>query len=227
MTNLNYSLSKVYNNLFIYFKYKELISLDKQIEDSEFIKNIFNNEYFIIKTVSNKCSEEEQNIIIENLTNSKFSQSNNNNHEVIYYIIFHYRSEIYTKTQELKKVLIKLKNTIFPYKIVLITKNNVSTHVQTFIDSIKSKMSIINYTYKLFTIIIPNHILSNKHEILSDKESNHLLNNVLLCKKNNLPKIKLNDPQIIWSPGKINDIVKITRYDDITGLSIYYRIIIE
>ena len=109
----------------------------------------------------------------------------------------------------------------------MISKTPVSTHVQTFINSIKSKMIIINYTFKLFTIIIPNHILSNKHEILSNEESEDLLNNVLLCKRHNLPKIKLNDPQIIWSSGKVNDIVKITRYDDITGLSIYYRIIIE
>ena len=43
MSNLNYTLSKIYNNLFTYFNYKELIPLDEQIEDSEFIKNIFNN----------------------------------------------------------------------------------------------------------------------------------------------------------------------------------------
>lgn len=90
----------------------------------------------------------------------------------------------------------------------------------------KSKIAIINYPYKLFTIIVPNHILSNKHEILSEDDANNLLNNILLCKRMNLPKIKLNDPQIIWSPGKVNDIVKITRYDDITGISIYYRVII-
>lgn len=225
MSNLNYTLSKIYNNLFTFFKYKKLISLDEQINDTEFIKEIFNNEYFIIKTVPNSYTETEQEEIKNNLTNSKYT--NTNNYELTYYIIFHYKSDIYLKTQELKKILIKLKNTIFSYRIVLITKVSVSTHVQTFINSIKSKMSIINYTYKLFTIIIPNHILSNKHEILNNDDAENLLNNVLLCKRHNLPKIKLNDPQIIWSPGKINDIVKIIRHDDITGLSIYYRIIIE
>lgn len=225
MSNLNYTLSKIYNNLFTFFKYKKLISLDEQINDTEFIKEIFNNEYFIIKTVPNSYTETEQEEIKNNLTNSKYIDTNN--YELTYYIIFHYKSDIYLKTQELKKILIKLKNTIFSYRIVLITKVSVSTHVQTFINSIKSKMSIINYTYKLFTIIIPNHILSNKHEILNNDDAENLLNNVLLCKRHNLPKIKLNDPQIIWSPGKINDIVKIIRHDDITGLSIYYRIIIE
>lgn len=225
MSNLNYTLSKIYNNLFIFFKHKKLISLDEQINDSDFIKEIFNNEYFIIKTVSNTYTDEEKLTIKNNITNSKYD--NSNNYKVIYYIIFHYNSDIYLKTQELKKILIKLKNTSISYKIVLISKTPISTHVQTFINSVKSKMDIINYTYKLFTIIIPNHILSNKHEILNNEEAEHLLKNILLCKRHNLPKIKINDPQIIWTPGKINDVVKITRYDDITGLSIYYRIIIE
>lgn len=225
MSNLNYTLSKIYNNLFIYFNYKELIPIDEQIEDSEFIKNIFNNEYFIIKTVSNKYSDEQIQIIKDNINNVKFQ--NSKNLHISYFIIFHYNSELYTKTQELKKILIKLKNIPFNYNIYLITKNTISTHVNTFITSIKSKMSIINYPYKLFTIIIPNHILSNKHEILSEDETNNLLNNILLCKKQNLPKIRLNDPQIIWSSGKLNDVVKITRYDDITGISIYYRVIIN
>lgn len=223
MSNLNYTLSKIYNNLFIYFQYKNLISLDSKINDSDFIKNIFNNEYFIIKTVTNSYSKETIKIINDHITDTKFQ---NNDFKITYYIIFHYTSEIYTKTQEIKKILLKLKNIPFKYDIILITKNNISTHVQTYINSIKSQLSIINYTYKLFTIIIPNHILSNKHEILSKEDADFLLNNILLCKRHNLPKIKLNDPQIIWSPGKINDIVKITRYDDITGISIYYRVII-
>ncbi len=225
MSNLNYTLSKIYNNLFTYFNYKNLVALDVQIDDSEFIKTIFNNEYFIIKTISNSYSKEQIQIINNNLNNNKFQ--NSNNLSISYFIIFHYNSEIYTKTQELKKILIKLKNIPFQYNIYLISKNSITTHVHTFIDSIKSKISIINYPYKLFTIIIPNHILSNKHEILSDQETNDLLNNILLCKKHNLPKIRINDPQIIWSPGNINDVVKITRYDDITGISIYYRLIID
>ncbi len=223
MSNLNYSLAKIYNNLFIYFNYKNLISLDNKIEDSEFIKDIFNNEYFVIKTISNKYTKDEIKNIKDIIDNNK---TTNNKHKITYIIIFHYNSEIYSKTQELKKILVKLKKIPFPYDIILITKNSVSTHVNNFIQSVKSKISIINYTYKLFTIIIPEHILSNKHEILNKEDEENLLNNELFCKKQNLPKIRINDPQIIWSPGKINDIVKITRYDDITGISIYYRVII-
>mgnify|MGYP003351592905 CR=1 FL=1 len=69
MSNLNFTLSKIYNNLFTFFKYKNLISLDEKIEDSEFIKNIFNNEYFIIKTVSNKYTDKQIDYIKENINN--------------------------------------------------------------------------------------------------------------------------------------------------------------
>jgi DNA-directed RNA polymerase subunit H (RpoH/RPB5) len=224
MSNLNYTLSKIYNNIFIYFNYKKLISIDEKISDSDFIKNIYNDEFFIIKTVSNEYSKENIQLIKDNINNLDF---NNNKFKITYIIIFHYNSELYTKTQELKKVLIKLKKIPFKYDVILITKNSISTHVNNFIETIKNKIYILNYTYKLFTIIIPEHILSNKHEILSKDEENELLNNVLYCKKFNLPKIRLNDPQIIWTSGKINDIVKITRYDDITGISIYYRLIID
>jgi DNA-directed RNA polymerase subunit H (RpoH/RPB5) len=226
MSNLNYTLSKIYNNLFTFFNYRNLVPLDSKLDDNEFIKNIFNNEYFIIKAISNKYTKDEINIIKKTIDSQNKEKSVINKHKITYIIIFHYNSEIYSKTQELKKVLVKLKNIPYSYDIMLITKNSISTHVNNFIESIKAKISIINYPYKLFTIIIPEHILSNKHEIISKEDEEDLLNNILYCKKFNLPKIRINDPQIIWSPGNINDIVKITRYDDITGISIYYRIII-
>lgn len=101
MSNLNYTLSKIYNNLFIYFNYKNEVPLDNQIEDSEFIKNIFNNEYFIITTVPHKYNKEQINIIKENINNSKFS---NNSFQVTYYIIFHYNSELYTNSRFKKSI---------------------------------------------------------------------------------------------------------------------------
>ncbi len=224
MSNLNYTLSLIYNNLFVYFKYKKLVPLIDKIDDNEFIKNIYNNEYYTIPTTLDSYSESEVNEIKKNYLNPKYT--NSKNYKIVYIVLFHYNSEIYTKTIDFKKIIQSLKDTYVNYDIITITKSSLSTHVSNFISTIKNKINIIPYTYKLFTIIIPNHILSNKHEILNKDEEEHLLNNVLFCKKHNLPKIKLNDPQIIWSHGAINDIVKITRYNDITGISLYYRVII-
>ena len=225
MTNSNYTLTIIYNNLYTYFNYKKLIPLDEKTNDDDFIKHIYNNEYFTIPTITSNYNSDDIKEIRDNLDNINYK--NEKNYKLTYILLFHYNSELYSKTQDLKKIINTFKKNPFKYEIMLITKNQISTHVKNYIDSIKTKLSIINYTYKLFTIIIPKHILSNKHEILSKEEEEKILNNILFCKKSNLPKIKLSDPQIIWSSGKIGDIVCITRYDDISGLSLYYRVIVK
>ena len=225
MTNSNYTLTVIYNNLYTYFNYKKLIPLDDKINDNEFIKHIYNNEYFTITTIEDKYTKEEIKEIKDNLENTNYK--NEKQYKLTYILLFHYNSELYSKTQDLKKILNLFKKKTFQYDIILITKNEISTHVKNFIDTIKNKLHINNYTYKLFTIIIPKHILSNKHDIVLKENEEELLNNVLMCKKANLPKIKISDPQIIWSSGKIGDIVCITRYDDISGITLYYRVIVN
>ena len=225
MTNSNYTLTVIYNNLYTYFNYKKLIPLDDKINDNEFIKHIYNNEYFTITTIEDKYTKEEIKEIKDNLENTNYK--NEKQYKLTYILLFHYNSELYSKTQDLKKILNLFKKKTFQYDIILITKNEISTHVKNFIDTIKNKLHINNYTYKLFTIIIPKHILSNKHDIVLKENEEELLNNVLMCKKANLPKIKISDPQIIWSSGMIGDIVCITRYDDISGITLYYRVIVN
>lgn len=258
MTSLNNNLSTIYNNLYTFFKYRKLIALDNKLHNDEFIKHIYNNEYFIINTVTENLidySIDEDNTkdsiikeIKENINNSKYI--NKKNYKVTYVILFHYSTDINAKTPEFKKIISLINKNPFLYDIILITKNTLSTHVKNYIKTINNKvfpeiidknpkckfnhnailcncfkLNIFMYVYDLFAIIIPKHILSNEHKILPADEVNHLLNNVLFCKKNNLPKIKIYDPQIIWSSGKVGDVVCITRNSDISGLSLYYRVI--
>jgi hypothetical protein len=49
----------------------------------------------------------------------------------------------------------------------------------------------------------------------------------LYITKAKLPIILISDPTIIWSSGIVGNIVEITRNDDITGVSLYYRVIRE
>lgn len=224
MSNSNYTLTIIYNNLHTYFNYKKLIPLEDKANDDDFLKHIYNNEYFTIPTIIDNYTQDEINEIKNNINNINYK--NDKKYKITYILLFHYNTELYSKTQDLKKILNLFKKIPFDYEFILITKDNISTHVQNYIDSIRSKLNILSYTYKLFTIIIPKHILSNKHEILSLDESENLLNNVLFCKKSNLPKIKISDPQIVWSSGKIGDVVRITRHDDITGISLYFRLIV-
>lgn len=246
MTSLNNTLSNIYNNLYTFFEYRGLTPLDKQIDNDEFIKHIYNNEYFIINTVNNiqNLNDDDKKIIKDNLSNLKYK--NENNFKITYIVIFHYSNEINSKTPEFKKIINTLSKTNMLYDIIIITRYSLATHVKNYIKTINNKpfdlknpicnlshssicncfkLNIYSYVYDLFIIIIPKHILSNKHTILSKDEGQHILNNVLFCKKSNLPKIKIIDPQIIWSSGNIGDIVKILRNDDVSAQSLYYRLI--
>ena len=74
-------------------------------------------------------------------------------------------------------------------------------------------------------IKLQDHILVPKHEVLSKEETEELLK-VLGIKKEQLPKIKSNDPIVKEIGAKPGDIVKITRESLTAGKSIFYRLVI-
>ena len=115
----------------------------------------------------------------------------------------------------------------YPVCDIIIIGNKLSTHVSKQINLLSNENKMIHsYVYDIFKIEIPKHSLCSPHSILSKEESDNLLNNELKIKKKNLAKIKINDPQIIWIGGKMGDIIKIERNSEITGKSIYYRVVI-
>ncbi len=74
-------------------------------------------------------------------------------------------------------------------------------------------------------IRLQDHILVPKHELLSKEEAEELLK-VLGVKKEDLPKIKANDPIVKEIKAKPGDIVRIIREDEKFGKSIYYRLVV-
>ena len=71
------------------------------------------------------------------------------------------------------------------------------------------------------------HVLSPKHEKLSDVEITELLKtfNVEYAK---LPKISLSDPSIEnLEEVKLGDVIKITRPSPTSGTTVYYRMVID
>lgn len=244
MASLNNTLYSIYNNLYIFFNYRNLTALDSKLEYDEFIKYIYNNEYCLITTVNNNITDQnELNEIKDNIYNLKYK--NTKNIKITYILLFHHSTEIYSKSPEIKKILNILSKTPFLYNIIIITKNTLSTHVKNYISNINNKkidhinkktcncnynycdclkLNIFTYEYDRFTFIIPNHILYNKHRILTFEEEKEILENLYIT-KSKLPIILISDPPIIWSSGIVGNIVEITRNDDITGISLYYRVI--
>ena len=74
-------------------------------------------------------------------------------------------------------------------------------------------------------IRLQHHDLVPKHELLSEEEAGELLK-ALGVKKEDLPKIKANDPIVKEIGAKPGDIVRIIREDKVFGTSVYYRLVI-
>lgn len=92
--------------------------------------------------------------------------------------------------------------------------------------SAKYNLRIYDYHYDLFKLVIPNHILVPKHEIVDEQEKQDLLQ-FLRVDMDNIKKIRTDDPMIIWLGANENDLIKITRYSDNTGLVDDYRVVVN
>jgi len=75
-------------------------------------------------------------------------------------------------------------------------------------------------------ILVPDHAYVPKHEIMTKKEAEEVLEK-FNCKPTELPLIFVNDPAIIGLGVKPGDMIKITRKSSTAGESLYYRYVVE
>ena len=80
-------------------------------------------------------------------------------------------------------------------------------------------------TKKVITLA-PDHIDVPKHEIMTRKEAEEVLEKYH-CNSTDLPLIFVNDPAIIALCVKPGDMIKITRKSATSGQSFYYRYVVE
>ena len=75
-------------------------------------------------------------------------------------------------------------------------------------------------------IVAPDHIYVPKHEIMTRKDAEEVLEKYH-CKTTDLPLIFANDPAIVGLGVKPGDMIKITRKSATAGESLYYRYVVE
>ena len=75
-------------------------------------------------------------------------------------------------------------------------------------------------------ILTPDHIDVPKHEIMTIKEAEGVLEKYH-CKATDLPLIFVTDPAIIGIGVKPGDMIKVTRKSATAGESFYYRYVVE
>ena len=79
---------------------------------------------------------------------------------------------------------------------------------------------------KKIPTLVPDHVFVPKHEILTKKEAEQVLEN-FNCNPTDLPFIFVNDPAILGLGVKPGDMIKISRNSGTAGESIYYRYVVE
>ena len=79
---------------------------------------------------------------------------------------------------------------------------------------------------KKIPTLVPDHVFEPKHEILTKKEAEQVLEN-FNCNPTDLPFIFVNDPAILGLGVKPGDMIKISRNSGTAGESIYYRYVVE
>ena len=75
-------------------------------------------------------------------------------------------------------------------------------------------------------VLVPDHILVPKHEIMTKKDAEEVLKKYH-CRTTDLPLIFVNDPAIQRLGVKPGDMIKITRKSGTAGVSLYYRYVVE
>jgi len=75
-------------------------------------------------------------------------------------------------------------------------------------------------------VLVPDHVYVPKHEIMTKKEAEEILNKYN-CKPTELPLIFVTDPAIMGLGVKPGDMIKITRKSPTAGQSNYYRYVVE
>ena len=75
-------------------------------------------------------------------------------------------------------------------------------------------------------ILVPDHVYVPKHEIMTKKEAEEVLQK-FNCKPTELPLIFVNDPAIMGLGVKPGDMIKITRKSATAGESTYHRYVVE
>ena len=79
---------------------------------------------------------------------------------------------------------------------------------------------------KKHIILVPNHVYVPKHEIMTKKEAEQVLKEYN-CNATELPLIFVTDPAIIGLGVKPGDMIRVTRKSGTSGISLYYRYVVE
>jgi DNA-directed RNA polymerase subunit H (RpoH/RPB5) len=139
----------------------------------------------------------------------------------VYIYLFEKNSKHIKKSDELRKLLSRIKGT---GHVILVASEMPKIYGKKVISEYPN-LDIKVYLHQNFTFEIPNGPNCVPHRKLSTGEIKNLLNNELYCRLINLPRILDNDIMCIWIGATPGDIIEIKNKTDINGECIQYRLV--
>jgi len=126
-------------------------------------------------------------------------------------------SHIANHTNEFTNAMGKLKG-----DIMLISNKQATNQIKQYATTIGLKFS--SYTFGLFAIDMTKASMVPPHRIMSKEEIKELFQ-FTASERADLPKIFINDTQIIWLGARIGDVIEVTRSSEATGYAIIHRVV--
>jgi DNA-directed RNA polymerase subunit H (RpoH/RPB5) len=139
---------------------------------------------------------------------------------IVHIYLLEKNSKYSNSSQDLKKLLNRIKN---PTDVILICYKPLNTYSKKTINTFKH-LNIYTYLHEIFDLVIPNGPLCYPHRIMSREEVLKLCNDDLFCYLTNLPKIFDEDPQCIWIGAESGDVIEIKFLSDLSGEAVQYRV---
>lgn len=110
--------------------------------------------------------------------------------------------------------------------MIIVSESLLSASIQNAPEISSSNVTLESISATRFRIDIRRAALVPVHRIMTKKESEELLN-FWHCEAHQLPKIKLDDPQVIWLGAKVGDVIEITRMNEMSGEGKYWRVVVK
>ncbi len=107
-------------------------------------------------------------------------------------------------------------------KVILVSNRLLSAGIHEYAQA--ANYQVESYTYAKFVTDMTKCPYVPKHEIMTKSEVDEMLW-YRYKTVSDLPGIMRDDTQVIWIGAKVGDVIRITRTSELTGQSIYYRLV--
>ena len=222
MNNTNQQLFSIYQNIFVFYKYRNLISVDEPLTQADFAKKIQKYKYNLLSAIDSSHADEVSSIAkyIDNFN----EKSSSRDIQVTHILLIYPGTECESKRANMMKFVNHVR---YPDSMVLIiTPTKLSNSVIKGLVGLASTKehkhhTFKAYTYTLLNAILPEHKYVPQYKILSDEEISELNLNADM-----LPKRFEDDPQMVWIGAKVGQIIRYKYLSETTMYGYNYAVIV-